>query len=596
MNGLAQRIGGAVMVLSAFAHAPAVAGTYVVSQRHPAANDENPGTAAKPLKTIGAAARVVQAGDTVTIRAGVYREAVTVKANGNAEAPIVFRAADGERVVVTGADRITDWRKVEGSEGNVFATRWPHRFITHNKSHAHPDDDFHRMIGRAEQVIVHGYLLKQVLRRERLSRGTFHVDLAGKKLYAWSRDNRDLTDGRVGVEASVRPVIWINEGAWVHLKGLRFRYCANAAQKGAVQVRGHHNRLEDCVFERANSIGAQFGGKRAAHGILVRRCIFQHNGQMGFGACRAHELTMTRCLVRHNSTKGWNRGWEAGANKIVLCRGVAIDKSTFTQNAGHGIWFDIGNEDGEVRNCHIAHNDNAGIFYEISYGLWAHDNVIIGNGFGGSTGAWGADGAISISSSPGCRIERNLMIGNKEGFQFREQLRGTPRIADGEGRKSHAVWNHDQTIRHNLIALNRDVQVGGWFDVLDGRHWPRAMQSGWELPRGKTAGQLAAEYKAKGQPMGTSLEDLRIRFESNVYFAETPQGLYQWGCPWRKHRKDRDLARARKELGLETGSVVERPGFADFAAGDLRLPADSQALRMKCYPQGEVPGVRLGAR
>jgi hypothetical protein len=599
MKRVARRMGSVVTLLLFLACLPAAAKTYVVSQRHPAASDENPGTAAKPLKTIGAAAKVVKAGDAVTIRAGVYREAVTVEASGTAEAPIVFRAADGERVVVTGADLITKWQKAEGLEGNVYAAAWPHRFISWNKTFAHPDDDFHRVIGRAEQVIVHGYLLRQVLRREELARGTFYVDLAAKRLYVWSRDNRDLTKGDVPVEASVRGVIWVNQGAWVHLKGLRFRYAANAAQKGAVQVHGHHSCLEDCVFEHANSIGCQFGGAAEAQGIVVQRCVFQHNGQMGFGACRAHGLTMVGCTVRDNNTKGYSRGWEAGANKIVLSRGVVLQDSTFLANRGNGIWFDIGNEDGRVRNCLIADNDNAGIFYEISYGLHAHDNVIIANGFGASSGAWGADGGISISSSPGCRIERNLVIGNKEGLQFREQTRSTPRITAGRGRRAQPVWNHDEVIRNNLIALNRDVQVGGWFDITDGRHWPRAMQAGVAGRAGRPAADLAARYKArdaKGQPAGLSLEDLKITFQDNVYFAAEPQGLYLWGCTWRRHRRYGSLEAVRKELKLEDGSALERPAFADFGARDLRLPADSRAIQKESYPQGSVPGVRLGRR
>ncbi|MGB2821727.1 MAG: right-handed parallel beta-helix repeat-containing protein [Phycisphaerae bacterium] len=591
MNRTARRVGWAAVIAGTiFAHARA--GTYVVNQRHAAASDDNPGTAAAPLKTIGAAAGLGKAGDTVIIRGGVYRESVTVSPSGNAEAPIRFQAAPGERVVVTGADLITKWEKVEG-DGRILRTPWPHRFIGWHQSCAHPDDDYHRMIGRAEQVFVHGYLLHQVLSREQLSRGTFHVDLAEKCLYVWSRDNSDLTAGRVPVEASVRPVIWVNEGAWVWLKGLRFRYCANAAQKGAVQVRGHHNRVEDCLFERANSIGAQFGG-REAQGIVVRRCVFQHNGQMGFSAVRAHGLVMTGCIVRDNNTKGWNRGWEAGANKIVLCRGLLIEKSTFLGNAGHGIWFDIGNEDCEVRNCLIADNDNAGIFYEISYGLHAHDNVIVGNGFNGSTGAWGADGGISISSSPGCRVERNLIVGNKEGLQFREQTRSTPRITDGKDRKGHAVWNHDHAIRSNLIALNSKWQVGGWFDVLDGRHWPKALQSGWETGGKGPPADIAAQYKARGQPMNVSLEELNIRIEGNVYWAEPPQGLYLWGCTWRRHKAYSDLDAVRKELKLEAGSRTAGPAFADFAARDLRLPPGHPALSMKCYPTGDVPGVRLG--
>jgi hypothetical protein len=591
---------------------PTAAGaTYVVDPRHPAAADaaaDGGGAADKPFRTIGAAAKVAKAGDTVVIGGGVYRESVAVSADGSAEAPITFRAADGERVVVTGADQITRWEAVppapngpiapDGHAGpggeRIFRTPWPHRFIANSKTFTHPDDDFHHLVGRAEQVFVGGYAMQQVLDRQKLARGTFYVDLDAKQLYVQSRDNRDLSKDDSAVEASVRPVIWTVSGAHVRLKGLRFRYAANAAQQGAVQIRGQGATIEDCVFEQTNSIGCSFGGSAEVTGIVVRRCVFQDNGQMGFSAVRAHGLLMTGCTIRHNSTKGWDRGWEAGGDKICLARGLVVEACEFLDNAGTGVWFDIGNEDCQVRNCHIAGNDDSGIFYEISFGLKVRDNVIVANGLGGGKGSWGANGGISLSSSPGCVVERNLVVGNCEGFQFREQTRTTPRIAAGE--KEQAVWNHDQTIRNNYFAANRDWQVGGWFDVLDGRHWPKAMQSGQEKSGSRPAADVAAGYQAKGPGLDTSLEQLHILLDRNLYFARPGQGLLLWGCTWRKHRKYADLEAVRKELGLEAAGVTAEPAFADPAAGDFRLPADHPAIRLGCYPQGPtpVPGVRLG--
>ena len=32
----------------------------------------------------------------------------------------------------------------------------------------------------------------------------------------------------------------------------------------------------------------------------------------------------------------------------------------------------------------------------------------------------------------------------------------------------------------------------------------------------------------------------------------------------------------------------------DYSALDLRVPADSPAVKMDCYPRGTVPNVRLG--
>jgi len=374
------------------------------------------------------------------------------------------------------------------------------------------------------------------------------------------------------VEASSRGRILTVKGDHVTIKGLRFRYAANRAHEGAVEFSGNHLTVADCVFEYTNSSGAEFAGED----ITVRNCTFQHNGQLGFGASRCHRLHLTGCTCRNNNTKGFDRGWEAGGNKICLARGVVLENSTFAENRGNGIWFDIGNEDCVVRNCLIANNEDAGIFYEISYGLHAHDNVIIANGFAFSPGAWGASSGISLSSSPGCLIERNLLLGNKEGFNFREQTRSTPRI----GGDSEPVWNHDQTVRNNVFAFNRDAQVWGWFDIADERHWPKAMQAKQPDDRAPTGSQ--------------SLKDLHLTFEDNLYCPGPGQGLFNWGVTWKRHRKYDNLADVRKELSLAEGGKIEAFGVHDYSALDFRVPADSPALRMGCYPRGTVPGVRLG--
>jgi len=534
------------------------------------------------FRTISEAAARVEAGDTVLIHGGTYRERVVVEKSGTAERPIRFVAATGEHAVVTGADEIAEWEKAD-PERQIYRTPWPYDFITWSKNRTHPEDEYHVVIGRSEQVFVDGYLLHQVLSRDEMSRGTFCVDLDAKQLYVWGYSDETLGK-RSRVEASTRDVIWELKGDYAQVRGLRFRYAANRAQQGAAQFRGDHNVIEDCVFERTNGCGAVFGGQD----VVVRGCTFQDNGQLGFGAGRAHNLLITGCTVRNNNTKDFDRGWEAGGNKIVFSRGVVIENSRFVENRGHGIWFDIGNEDCVVRNCLLADNEDCGIFYEISYGLQAHDNVIIGNGFADSDGAWGASCGISLSSSPGCVIERNLIVGNKEGFNFREQGRTTPRIEDSEkddeDRRDYPIWNHDQIIRNNVLAYNRDAQGWGWFDIGDQRHWPAAMQDPAKMER------------EEEQPAGLTLEKLNLAFQNNVYYAGPGQGLFNWGTTWdERSRRYAGLDKVGEELGIDRGGMIAEPDFADIAARDFRVPASSKLLSNGCYPRGDVPGVKLGS-
>jgi parallel beta-helix repeat protein len=554
---------GSVLLIVAAAGSPASARFWTVAPKEiPAiASDEQ-------VRTIAEAASRAQPGDTVVIHAGVYRESVRIDRSGSQDQPITIRAAEGQTVILTGADRITDWTKDDSPDGDVCSTPWPHKFVAWNEHHTHPGDEFHRLIGRCEQVFVGGYALRQVLERDKLTRGTFYIDLDAQRLFVCGYDDRDIAGNKVAVEASARNRILSVKGSHIVVQGLRFRYAANRAQQGAVEFAGNHIIVKDCTFEYTNASGAQFTGEN----ITVRNGTFQHNGQLGFGASRSHGLQMIGCTVRNNNTRGFDRGWEAGGNKICLARGVILEDSTFVANRGNGIWFDIGNEDCVVRHCLIADNEDAGIFYEISYGLHAHDNVIVGNGLADSPGAWGAAAGISLSSSPGCTIERNLLIGNKEGFSFREQQRSTPKI-DGS---SEPVWNHDQIVRHNVLAFNRDAQVWGWFDIGDERHWPKATQS-------ERAGDR-------------SLADLNLRFENNLYCPAAGQGLFHWGVTWKRHERFGTIEEVQAKLGLGQGSRVAMLFFANPFGLDLRVPADSPAIAMGCYPRGTVPGVQLGIR
>jgi len=520
------------------------------------------------FRSISDAAAEVRAGDRVLIHSGVYRESVRIEASGERAAPILFESAPAANVVVTGADVVEGWEKDGGGE-DVWFVRWAHRFIEESKNMVYPDDGYHRLIGRAEQVFADGYALRQVLSRSEMSRGTFFADTVKRRLYVWLATGRDV-DEDVRVEASTRSVIWDCRGDYVEVRGVRFRRAANRAQQGAAEFYGEGNVVEDCIFEGMNSIGAVFLGP----GQVVRRCTFQENGQLGWAACGAHGFLFAECITRNNNVKGFQRGWEAGGNKVVLTRDAVIERSQFVGNRGNGLWFDIGNEDCTVRNCLMADNEDAGIFYETSYRLHAHDNVILRNGLVSGGEAWGASAGISISSSPGCVVERNLLVGNQEGVAFREQFRTTPRIDREEA--EDPVWNQDEMIRSNLIVYNEAAQIWGWFDVEDERHWPKAMQ-------GK-------EFASSG----LSLEALNIRFENNLYAIHEGQALLHWGVPWRRNASFPTLETVREGLGFDPTGEMEGIVFNNYAGLDLRLSPESRVWKLGVYPNGDVPGVMTG--
>jgi hypothetical protein len=74
-------------------------------------DDSNDGSAARPLRTISAAAKLAQPGDTITVHAGAYRERVTPPRGGESDAKrIVYQAAPGEEVHIKGSEIAKGWK------------------------------------------------------------------------------------------------------------------------------------------------------------------------------------------------------------------------------------------------------------------------------------------------------------------------------------------------------------------------------------------------------------------------------------------------------------------------------------------------------
>ena len=90
-------------------------------------NDANNGTAAKPFKTISAAARAAQPGDVITVHAGTYRERITPPRGGESDSKrIVYRAARGEDVFIKGSEVVRSWKPFRG---NVWKLTLPNSFF-----------------------------------------------------------------------------------------------------------------------------------------------------------------------------------------------------------------------------------------------------------------------------------------------------------------------------------------------------------------------------------------------------------------------------------------------------------------------------------
>lgn len=90
-------------------------------------SDTNPGTLESPFRTIQRAADAAQPGDIITVSEGIYRESVNPPRGGlSDDERIVYQAAPGQRVIITGSEIVTNWSKVRGQ---VWKATLPNSFF-----------------------------------------------------------------------------------------------------------------------------------------------------------------------------------------------------------------------------------------------------------------------------------------------------------------------------------------------------------------------------------------------------------------------------------------------------------------------------------
>lgn len=136
------------------------ASAYYVDGGNRVANDANPGTEARPFRTIGRGVQSLQPGDTLLIKAATYRETVILNRNGTRTQPIRIQAYPGNegKAIINAAEPVTNWRKCAGSADCDGNPDWQHIYVADVATlvDAHPNSEF-----AVRQVFQDGQLLKR---------------------------------------------------------------------------------------------------------------------------------------------------------------------------------------------------------------------------------------------------------------------------------------------------------------------------------------------------------------------------------------------------------------------------------------------------
>jgi len=294
-------------------------------------SDEAPGTASRPWCTIARSSAALQGGDTVLVRAGVYRESIAVVSGTKAD-PVTYQGELGTILDGTGmgagvhAFSVASAHhvRIRGFEVRNFRGRRGHGIdISGNSSdvevsdvHAHDNDN---------GIVMRGTSSLIVLRRVRVGRSRYGV----------------------GFEDSVRGITIAGALAYDNVD-------ANSSPATTVYVNGDG-----------------FSADRGTSDLVITDAVAIGNGDAGFDITGAG-FTCTRCVAGDNAKYGF-RLWQHGPS-------VLVDSLAY----GNG-WFPI-QMDGEgarsiERSTILGRPGDRGNAFEVrgpSVPLTIRDSVISG--------------------------------------------------------------------------------------------------------------------------------------------------------------------------------------------------------------------------
>jgi hypothetical protein len=371
--------------------------------------DTDSGTFLKPLKTIQKAASLLQAGDTCTVREGIYREWVKPVRSGTSETKrIVYRVYNNEKVFIRGSERITSWVKTDNIwkatiENSFFGNYNPYK-LTLNGLYIETGKQNHR-----GEVYLKGIALfeKFSLNDVKNSANTWYVESPNQTqiaIYA----NFGTVDPNVELsEINVRECVFypsIKGLQYITVDGFTIQHSADNwvgmkdEEKGLLGTYwGKCWIIQNCIVTDAKCVGincgndkvdlsdiqASFDMEAVGHHIvrnnLIKRC--GENGIMGYKGWVA-SIFENNIIEDINYKKAYG-GWETGGVKIHLALDIIfrnnIIRRVYAQDTQYdyvGIWFDYGSQGSRITGNVVYDIEGAPINLMLSHGPTLIDNNI----------------------------------------------------------------------------------------------------------------------------------------------------------------------------------------------------------------------------
>lgn len=424
-----------------------------VDTRNANADDANPGTADRPLKTIGKAAAIAADNSLgnmsirIIISPGVYRESVSLQPKGGrSQAPIHFQAEENGTAMIAGSDVWTGWQKQ--GKTNVYTHSWPYKWgLAPYPPGWQGSVDLKPIVRRREMIFINGNALTQVLSNGEVREGTFSVSEQSATVSLIPPSGVQVESATI--EVAIRSVIFaIDSVQNLTVSGLVFMHGNTAVGDTAVTLTNCTGGVvEDCKFLWNNWAGMTF--QSSAPGIsqtmTARRNIANYNGGIGLSAARVKDVLYEDNETSYNNWRGAQgdfRQWANAGLKHLFIHGGIYRRHRAVGNQAPGCWFDTDCADIEIEDAFSCRNNGPGLFIEASQGPTSATNCTICDNHRES-GIF-SDGGADVT------LQGNILYGNVDA-QLRI-VQGARSVRNWETNESLKIYPERWTMQKNIIV------------------------------------------------------------------------------------------------------------------------------------------------